>query len=250
MGRPYARSICSILPLYMESNVSVAKNFCTNSFNDSTDCQNLWYCGLISLKIILIFPTNFCNFRFDIVEKQSIINPSNYRSKSYASLVLGDSEVTFLREGEDAAFCPSLYCILFIYSITKLKKSLNFLVFHTFGSILLRPAAFRLLSFISSTLSSSSVNCQSWMSSWLLIIFMIGLSMTLGEFPSRFWKCSIHIWIHFSWMAAFSFAFEVLFLLLTLFSAFHAIYDCSIFYILLIWHCSFWYVLVLSGLFF
>ena len=42
---------------------------------------------------------------------------------SYATLVLVDSEVTFLREEEDVAFCPSLDCILFIYGIAKLKKS-------------------------------------------------------------------------------------------------------------------------------
>ena len=60
----------------------------------------------------MIFPKNFFNFRFDALEKQNIINLSRYRSKSYTSVVLGGSEVTFLRKRGDEAFCPSLYCIL------------------------------------------------------------------------------------------------------------------------------------------
>ena len=65
---------------------------------------NLWGCGVISLKTILIFPKNFLVFRSDIIKKQGIINLSSYNSKSNASLVLSDSKVAFLREGEDAAF--------------------------------------------------------------------------------------------------------------------------------------------------
>ena len=85
--------------------------FCMNSFDDSVDCQNLW-CGSISLKSILIFPKNFLNSRFDNVEKQSIINFSSYRSKYYATVVLDDSEATFLREGEDE---KPLYIYIYIY---------------------------------------------------------------------------------------------------------------------------------------
>ena len=57
-----------------------------------------------------------------MVENQNITNLSNERSESYASVVLDDSKVTILREGEDTAFCLSLYCILFIYDVAKLKK--------------------------------------------------------------------------------------------------------------------------------
>ena len=42
---------------------------------------------------------------FDMGEKQGIINLSNYRDKSYASIVLSVSGVALLVEGEDAAFC-------------------------------------------------------------------------------------------------------------------------------------------------
>ena len=54
------------------------------------DGQNLW-CGSISPKTVLIFPKNFLNSRFDMVEKQSTIYFNSYRSKSYASIVPGDS---------------------------------------------------------------------------------------------------------------------------------------------------------------
>ena len=79
--------------------------------------------------------------------------------------------------------------------------------------------------------------------------------MTLGEFPMRFLKCCFHICIRPSWLAAFSFALEVLFLLLTLFYSLPCYSWLSLFYqvifILLIWlwmysFCSFWYVLVCS----
>ena len=56
-------------------------------------------------------------FKFDAIEKQSIIN-----IKSYLSLVLGDFDFTILMKGEDNVFCPSLYCIQFIYNVTKSKK--------------------------------------------------------------------------------------------------------------------------------
>ena len=79
--------------------------------------QNLWSSGLISQKTILIFPKNFLDFRLDTVEKQSFINLNSDSSKSYAFVVPIDSNVTFFDEGEDAAFCPFLSCILVIDSV-------------------------------------------------------------------------------------------------------------------------------------
>ena len=105
------------------------------------------------------------------------------------------------------------------------SKSSNFFVIHTSRGTLSRLAAFLLLIFVSTTLSSSSVNYTSWMSSWLFIIFGIGLSVTLWEFPSRFLKYYFPIYIC-SWLAIFSFTLEVLFLLLALFTVCHAISDC------------------------
>ena len=116
------------IPLRNQQTIVLSRDFfffCTYSFDDSMDCQNLWCRGSISPKTVLIFPKNFLKFRSDLVEKQSIINFGSYSSKSYASVVLGDSEVTFQREGEDAAFCPSLYRISFIYGVGKSLRKLK-----------------------------------------------------------------------------------------------------------------------------
>ena len=59
------------------------------------------------------FSKNFLNFKFDRVEKQSIINLSSCRCKSYASVVLDDFEITFHK---DATFCPPLY---FLQGVSK-----------------------------------------------------------------------------------------------------------------------------------
>ena len=89
------------------------------------------------------FSWEFSQFQVRYGWEVSIINLSRYKSKSYASVVRDDSEVTFLSEEEDASVCSSLYCILFIYSISKSKKSSNFFVFFTSGRISSRPAAFQ-----------------------------------------------------------------------------------------------------------
>ena len=84
------------------------------SLDDPMDNQNLWNCGSISPKTILIFSKNSLNFWSDTIEKQRIIKLSSYNS----SMFLSDFEVTFLDEGNDVAFRPFLYCVLFIYSVT------------------------------------------------------------------------------------------------------------------------------------
>ena len=114
----------------------------------------------------------------------------------------------------------------------------NFLVFHTSGSISSTPTAFLFLIFLITKSSFSCINCPSLMSSWLLIISMIGSSVTFRGFPSKFLKCCFYRCIHSSWLAAFSLALAVFFLLLTLFTVCHAIQDClssTEFLILLIW---------------
>ena len=92
--------------------------FCTYSFGDLIDSQNLWSYVLISPKTILIFPKNFIDFWFDTVEKQNIINLSH---ESYASIVLNNSQVAFLGKGEDAAFYLFISCVLFLDSVAKNK---------------------------------------------------------------------------------------------------------------------------------
>ena len=89
----------------------------------------------------------------------------------------------------------TLFCLYRALQNRK-SKSTDLLEFHTSvkDGNLSRPAAFMVLIFVS-TMLSSSVNYPFLMFNWLLIIFVIGLSMTFGEFPSRFLKCSFHICI-------------------------------------------------------
>ena len=112
-----------------------------------------------------------------------------------------------------------------------------------FSSILLevissRSAAFVFLSFLMTTLSFSWVKCPSLMCRWLLILFVIDLSLILRDFPIRFFKCTFHMWIR-SWLSAFFFlVLGMLFLLLTSFTVSYALRDCLFsteFLILLIW---------------
>ena len=113
-------------------------------------------------------------------------------------------------------FYYSIVFCLYTALQNQISKLSNFLVFRTSVDVLLRLAAFSLLIFIGTILSSSSVNCPSLISCWLLIILVRGLSVTLKEFPSRFLKFSFHICIHSSFLAAYHFALKVLFHLLSL----------------------------------
>ena len=118
----------------------------------------------------------------------------------------------------------------------------NSLVFHTSRSISWSPVAFLILIFLSTDSSSSCVNYPSLISNGLLIIFVIDSCVTFGGFPSKFSKCCFHGCIRSSWLLAFSLAFAVLFLLLTLFTVCHAILDClssTESLILLIWFCMY-----------
>ena len=64
------------------------------------------------------------------------------------------------------------------------------------------------------------------MFSWLLTISVIGSSVTLGEFSSRFLKNSFHFYILSFWLAALNFAIKVIIHLFTSFTVCHAIPDC------------------------
>ena len=58
----------------------------------------------------------------------------------------------------------------------------NFLVFHTWVGYFMKTCSFPVFNFS----SSSCVNCPSFISSYLLLIFVIGLgsSVSFGDFPS------------------------------------------------------------------
>ena len=66
-------------------------------------------------------------------------------------------------------------------------------LFKTSRSILVEfSSSFLPIRLVSIHVLSSCINCPSLMSSWLPIIYVIGSSVTLGCFQSRFWKCSFH----------------------------------------------------------
>ena len=97
-------------------NIQTTVRFFGTYFLDySMDSLNLKLGIDFSEKHSDFFQRIFLISDFDMVEKQRSINLSSCRS--YVSVVLGDSDVTFLRETGDAAFCPFLYCILFIDNI-------------------------------------------------------------------------------------------------------------------------------------
>ena len=123
-----------------------------------------------------------------MIDKQGIINLCCDGSKSYVAEVLGDSEITFLREGEDTGFCPSLYC----YCLeTALKKVIKFPYLPCFWGIFCCFSDFDFFHFY-----AFWVICPGLTSSWLLISFVIVL-VTLEKFPSRLLECPFHIYITF-----------------------------------------------------
>ena len=117
------------------------KAFCTNSFNDSTDSQIMWSCRSLSSKIVFIFTKNFLNFWSAAIEKHTIIYLSRYESKSLALLYLIDSEVTFLKEGVDAAF---VHLSIVLFTVLRNRGCIlsNFLVFHASWYISTRSTVF------------------------------------------------------------------------------------------------------------
>ena len=98
------------------------------------------------------------------------------------------------------------------------SMSLNFLILRTSGGILSWSAAFLLLILVCTASIFSSVNCANLMSSWLLIIFPVGLFVISFVFPCKFVKKSFHFWSLSFWLAVFSLSLLVLFISLTLFT--------------------------------
>ena len=49
------------------------------------------------------------------------VSLSHYGSNGYTTVILDNSDVSFLKEMEDAAFCPSVYCVLIIYGVAVLE---------------------------------------------------------------------------------------------------------------------------------
>ena len=132
-----------------------------------------------------------------------------------------------LCEREDAPFHPSLYCVLVIYNIAVSERYLiEFLCLRYFKWYFIKISSFPILIFFfRSTPSFYFINWPNLTSTWLLIIFLVGLSITFGDFPGRLLKYSFHACIQTPWLAAFSLDLEVLFLLFTKFAVCHTIQD-------------------------
>ena len=60
------------------------------------------------------YACSICSIFLLCMESKALEKSTN---KMCCSMVLGNSEVTFLGEGEEAAFCPFLYCVLVIYRV-------------------------------------------------------------------------------------------------------------------------------------
>ena len=172
------------------------------------------------------FSLNFFCFILDTIEKQCIINLISRCSKSYTSVVLGDSEITFLREGKDPAFCP-FFCFFFLNTERWINEEVcdnTALSFNT-------------------ALSSYSVNCSGLMSYLFIRDFR--------TFRRRFLKCSFHFRNLSSGLVAFTFALEMLFLPLFLLPAMLIMIVYLLpnfwFYWFGLECCSFWNVLVCSS---
>ena len=115
----------------------------------------------------------------------------------------------FLRKEKIRPFVYFFIVFCLYTALHNQRSMLNFFVFHI-------SQGWQLF-FFNIASSSSFINWYCLMLSLLLIIFSIGLSVTSGEFPSRFLKCSFHFSILSSWLAAFNFDPEVLFLPFLLF---------------------------------
>ena len=116
------RSICSIISLCMESkalekstNNIVVSRFFAHTLSRMRRIVKI--CDVVDRFLVSIF---------------SILASMRLRSRAlyilaairkvYTSVVLGYSEVTLLREREDAALFPSAYCVFVIYSITESEQ--------------------------------------------------------------------------------------------------------------------------------
>ena len=106
--------------------------------------------------------------------------------------------------------------MFWLYAALKYRSSMssNFLVFHASAGISSRPAAFLFLILHSTT--SSCVNCPSLMSSGLLMIFVIGSSVTLGYIyiyrKASPIKKNVYYIFHFKFMTSRNVTFQDLFL--------------------------------------
>ena len=104
--------------------------FCTYTFNDLAESQNLWSYESTFPKSVLIFPENFFQFQVWYSRETGHINLCSHCSKSRASVFLIDSEVTFLGKGRMQPFIhfSIVFCLIAMTdSVVALKNVLPLL---------------------------------------------------------------------------------------------------------------------------
>ena len=107
----YVRSICFIFPLCIESNAlekSSNKSVATRFLSELL----LWFDRSLESVILWIdLSGNHSDFfkEFSQFQVRRDCEAEHYKPMP---VFLGDSQVTSLEEGKDAAFCLSLYCVL------------------------------------------------------------------------------------------------------------------------------------------
>ena len=121
MRRRYGCSICFTFLLSMESNgfEKAANSSVTTRFFfriPSMIPRVVRICEVVEwfLRKPFWFLKNFLYFGLNTIDNSTSINLSNYSSKSYASVVLKDSEVAFLEVRKDTNFPPFHYCVSFM----------------------------------------------------------------------------------------------------------------------------------------
>ena len=161
-GRPKARRICSIFPLWMESKALVksTNNIVASRFFESKPSRIrriVKICEVIDL--FLRKPFWFFQSILSIFGSMRLCSRALY-------ILAVRAEVALFWEGEDASLHPYVKCI---YTALQCRSSMssNFLVFHTSGGILSSSADFLFLIFLSTESSSSWVNGPSLMSNCL-----------------------------------------------------------------------------------
>ena len=92
--------------------------------------------------------------------RNSIIYLCSYRSKSYTSVIISDSEVTFLEKEEDAAFCQSLLYFVYIRRCKIEEVSHQISLSSILLEVFHRGQQISCIQFVIISSSSSSANCD------------------------------------------------------------------------------------------
>ena len=106
----YPSSLCEWKkrPSYSWQIILKPVGFCPYAYKNSTDSENLWGRGCISLEAILVLPKNVVNSGFYAVVLYGVVYFGCYECKCYTSVVLGEYEVTLFKERGKGSLHPSV----------------------------------------------------------------------------------------------------------------------------------------------